>query len=861
MTLPRFSLFSSPSSKLSWLLLLLLAMLGGIVLFYHQANQRLVGELNSLNGIHAANLRTSSQMLGLLGSVQNQLGQLLDDDNEDSLRYGELNRQIALIEARLAQLQQLPRQLTPPPLQQENTRQIAMLQAEIARDMDSFAQQVSGLLLLVQADSRHARRQARLVTRQVRDDTEQLAQLVQLQEQATQHAFDRYLEQASNRFKIIELPLLSLMLLVLLLMLRTFRRIGSQMRTTERTLLQLSAGDTDVQLPEDNDASFQPIVTALQRFRNSLHGNRRTQQQLAQQVEERTAHLQAANQQLADEISQRREAEKHRRLFEIVFRNTDNAVLITTPDSRILTANQAYLQMTGRTLDELVGQQPPISRSGHHDSNFYQQLWQELSHRGRWQGEIVNRHVDGALVHALLTINAVHDGDGSLTHYVGILSDITQLKAAENQLRRMAYFDPLTALPNRVMLKNRLEHEIEIAEQEKKSFAVVMLDLDRFKFVNDTMGHKAGDELLMDVAERLRGTIRIEDTVARLSGDEFCLILRDSSPAQAALICEAVLQVLGLPFRLTERDAEIGGSLGIAMFPADGDNVTTLLKHADAAMYQAKAQGRNRYSFFEPAIGARLKEEMELFSALRTAVKQGAFTLHYQPVIALQPGLPTYAEALLRWPQGGQHASPGVFIPFAENHGLIDAIGDFVLDNACDFVARQRDNGQPQTISINLSAKQLAQGNLPARLAARLADSGISPACIELELTESTLIQDLAAIGGTLQQLRDEGFRIAIDDFGAGYSSLNYLLELPVDKVKIDQRFIGGLGDNPRNQAVVAAILELARAIGVQTVAEGVETAAQLAFLRAHGCHYVQGYYFARPMPEADYLAFRLPAA
>ncbi|SCK05026.1 EAL domain-containing protein [Vogesella sp. LIG4] len=860
MPLPRFLASRSPSSKLFWLLLLLLAMLAGIVLFYHQANQRLVNDLRNTNRIHAANLHVSSDILGLLGTLQNQLSQLVEDDRDGKLDYQELNRRMAGIEARLAQLQQLPKELLPPPAQQPNAQQIVMLQREIARNLDSFELQASGLLLLVRSDTQHARQQAILITRQVRDDLEQLSDLVQLQEQATQQAFDSYLAASSSRFRLVEIPLLSLVLCIVLLMMRTFHRIGSQMRHTERALRQLSAGNTAIELPSRNDSSFQPIVTALQRFRQSLEDNQQTQQQLEQQVQDRTAHLQTANQQLADEIAQRREAEKHRRLFEIVFRNTDNAVLITTPDSLIITANQAYLQMTGRSLEELVGKRPPISSSGHHAGEFYQRLWHELSHRGRWQGEIVNRHVDGALVHALLTINAVYDADGTLTHYVGILSDITQMKAAENQLRRMAYFDPLTALPNRVMLKNRLEHEIEIAREAKKGFAVVMLDLDRFKFVNDTMGHKAGDELLMDVAERLRGTVKIEDTVARLSGDEFCLILRDGNPSQLALSCEAILQVLNLPFRLSERDAEIGASLGIAMFPTDGEDVITLLKHADAAMYQSKSLGRNRYSFFEPALGAKLHDEMELFTQLRAAVKQRAFTLFYQPIIPLQPELPGYAEALLRWPQGGSHASPGVFIPFAENHGLIDAIGDFVLDSACDFIARSQGAGSERIVSINLSAKQLAQGDLTGKLARQVAAYGIAPASIELELTESSLIQDLAAIGDILQQLREAGFRIAIDDFGAGYSSLNYLVELPVDKVKIDQRFIGGLADSPRNQAVVAAILELARAIGVQTVAEGVETAEQLAFLRAHGCHYAQGYYFARPMAEADYRAFVPPA-
>ncbi|MDC7717227.1 EAL domain-containing protein [Vogesella sp. DC21W] len=856
----RFPLARTVSHQMFWLQSLLVVLLLSAMAFLHYYNDGQATLLAEESRRHAREQQQLGDTVSRLGDLHNRLILLVEEQEAEQLNPADIVR-------RKLSLQQALNQLTQDTLALgEQTRQspaLAGLVRDIQADLLRYHAQAGSLLQLLPSETEAAEDQALVISRRVTGDIEKLRKLARKQRDMSIRHFETSLQATLHTGHQLQNILLGLLLAALALIGWRMHRIGRNLQHTEALLMALGHGDTSME-PPLGDALFQPVFNALRRFRELLlnqqallASSEAQQQKLECMVDERTAHLQQANRQLEDEISQRQQAEKRRRLYEMVFEHTEDAVIITTPDTHIVAANPAYQLMTGMTLDELCGKRPPIARSGHHDRQFYQQLWQELAIAGRWQGEIVNRHTDGSLVHALLAINAATEPDGTVTHYVGILSDITQLKLAENQLRRLAYYDPLTALPNRVLLKDRLAHEIDIAREEKRSFATMLLDLDRFKYVNDTLGHKAGDELLMDVAERLRGTVRLEDTVARLSGDEFCIILRDCSPSQVARTAEAIVTVLNLPFRLEARDAEVGASIGIAMFPGDGESSENLMKNADAAMYQAKALGRNRYCFFEPAIEARLRDEMELFTQLRHAIEEQQFVLHYQPIIPLAEGLGSYGEALLRWPGGGSQASPGVFIPFAEQHGLIEGIGDFVLEAASHFVATSIEQGLPQSISINLSARQLALSDLPERLSQAVSKHGIPASAIELELTESSLIQNLQAISVTLTRLRQAGFRIAIDDFGAGYSSLNYLVELPVDKVKIDQRFIWSLFNSPRNQAVVKAILSLAHTIGIQTVAEGVETAEQLAFLQAHGCHYVQGYYLARPMSQQDFLTFQ----
>ncbi|MFN4237391.1 MAG: EAL domain-containing protein [Vogesella sp.] len=857
---PILPLARTISRQMFWLQSLLLVLLLSAMAFLHYYSEGQMQLLAEESRRHAREQQQLADALSRLGDLHNRMTLLVEEQETGRLSNQDVHR-------RKQSLQQALHQLTRDTLalgeQGRHSQQQAAQVRDIQTDLMRYQSHASALLQLLPSQGEAAEEQALRISQQVTSSMEKLRGLGRIQRELAITRFEAGLTSTLRTGHQLQGLLLALLLLGLLLIGWRMHRIGSQLQQTEALLLALGEGRTDSTIPP-GDALFGPVFDALKRFRHLLQSQQQRlalgeaeQQKLELMVAERTAHLQQANRQLEDEIRQRQQAEKRRQLYELVFEHTEDAVIITTPDSHIVAANPAYQLMTGLTPEQLCGKRPPIARSGHHDHQFYQQLWQELAIAGRWQGEIVNRHADGSLVHALLTINAASEPDGSVSHYVGILSDITQLKLAENQLRRLAYYDPLTALPNRVLLKDRLTHEIDIAREEKRSFATLLLDLDRFKYVNDTLGHMAGDELLMDVAERLRGTVRLEDTVARLSGDEFCIIIRDCHPGQVARIAKAIIEVLNLPFRLKARDAEVGASIGIAMFPSDGESSEHLMKNADAAMYQAKALGRNRYCFFEPAIETRLRSEMELFTSLRQAIENEQFQLHYQPVVPLSDTLGGYGEALLRWPGGGSQASPGLFIPFAEQHGLIEDIGRFVLHAACRFVARSIEHGQPQSVSINLSARQLAMSDLPDQLTQAVTEHGIPAAAIELELTESSLIQNLAAISHTLTRLRQAGFRLAIDDFGAGYSSLNYLVELPVDKVKIDQRFIWSLFNSPRNQAVVKAILSLARSIGIQTVAEGVETAEQLAFLQAHGCHYVQGYYLARPMSEQDYLVFQ----
>jgi diguanylate cyclase (GGDEF)-like protein/PAS domain S-box-containing protein len=855
-----FPLARTVSRQMLWLQSLLLVLLLGTMAFLHYDSDAQTQQLAEESRRHAREQQQLADVLSRLSDLHNRMILLVEEQEAEQISAQDIARRKRNLQNGLQQLTSDTLALSE---QSRHSPQLAEQIQDIQADLMHYHTQASSLLQLLPSQTRAAKAQALLISRRVTSDMEKLRRLGRGQrEMAVQH-FEQDLQQTLHNGHQLQMMLLSLLLAALALIGWRMHRIGRQLQQTEALLVTLGNGDTSV-VPPQGDILVRPVFNALRHFRQLLlsqqallASSEAQQQKLEHMVNERTAHLQQANRQLEDEIRQRQQAEKRRRLYEMVFEHTEDAVIITTPDTRIVAANPAYQLMTGLTLEELSGKRPPITRSGHHDRQFYQQLWAQLSTAGRWQGEIINRHADGSLVHALLTINAATEPDNSVTHYVGILSDITQLKLAENQLRRLAYYDPLTALPNRVLLKDRLTHEIDIAREEKRSFATMLLDLDRFKYVNDTLGHKAGDELLMDVAERLRGTVRLEDTVARLSGDEFCIIIRDCGPTQVARTAKAIVEVLNLPFRLEARDAEVGASIGIAMFPSDGESSEHLMKNADAAMYQAKALGRNRYCFFEPAIEARLRGEMELFTQLRHAIEEQQFVLHYQPIVPLADTQGSYGEALLRWPGGGSQASPGVFIPFAEQHGLIEGIGDFVLEAACRFVAGSIEQGLPQSISINLSARQLAMGDLPDRLSQAVAQHGIPSSAIELELTESSLIQNLEAISVTLARLRQAGFRIAIDDFGAGYSSLNYLVELPVDKVKIDQRFIWSLFNSPRNQAVVIAILSLARTIGIQTVAEGVETAEQLAFLQAHGCHYVQGYYLARPMNAQDFLTFQ----
>jgi diguanylate cyclase (GGDEF)-like protein/PAS domain S-box-containing protein len=559
------------------------------------------------------------------------------------------------------------------------------------------------------------------------------------------------------------------------------------------------------------------------------------------------------------DIRERKRSEEQLRLAAKVFENSGEAITITDDKSRILSVNAAFSQVTGYTLQEVVGQTPRLLKSGRHDAEFYRRLWQDLNVQGYWRGEIWNRRKSGEIYPEWLTISSVKDTDGAVTNYVAMFSDISERKAAQDRIEFLAFHDPLTRLPNRLLGKDRARQAIANADRSRSRVAAIFLDLDNFKLINDSLGHSVGDDLLVAVAARLQECLRETDTLCRLAGDEFLIILQNVAGNDAiSSICEKVLKRLAEPFVLDARELSTSFSIGIAVYPDDGGYTEDLLKNSDTAMYRAKAAGRNTYRFFDEQMNVEATEHLHLREGLRMALDRGEFILHYQPQIDLASGRVAGVEALIRWrhPEFGL-VPPGRFIPTAEDSGLIVPIGAWVLREACRQAVAWRQAGLPPlVVAINLSAVQFRRGNIEELVATVLAESGHEPALLELELTESMLIQDTEHILTALQRIKLLGVKLSIDDFGTGYSSLSYLKRFNVDKLKIDQSFIRDLATDPDDEAIVRAIILLAHSLNLRTVAEGVETGAANEYLRRFRCDEVQGYYFARPMPAEELAAY-----
>ena len=552
-----------------------------------------------------------------------------------------------------------------------------------------------------------------------------------------------------------------------------------------------------------------------------------------------------------EDISERKRTEETLRQSATIFESMRDGVLITDLSPAIVAVNRAYTDITGYTLDEVRGLNPSLLRSGRHDHDFYQLMWKNVLEEGHWVGEIWNRRKSGELYPQLLSISTVYDPQGAPCNYVGVFTDISQVRQSEARLEHLAHFDPLTDLPNRLLAYSRLQHAIERGQRTDRRVAALLIDIDRFKNVNDSLGHHIGDQLLQAAAARLRAVAVSVDTVARLGGDEFLLILDNlDDPAPAAALAQTLLDALAEPFMLDEHPPiYLSASIGISLYPDDACDATELVQHADLAMFRAK-QARNAYHFHTEAMSQSMREQLLLENRLRQALDGEEFVLHYQPLIGAD-GQMAGCEALVRWqPADGPMVPPGQFIPLAEELGLIVPLGGWVLAEACRQGRIWLDAGQPpRVMAVNISARQFQHPDFVNTVRATLAASGLPPACLELELTESMLMEQVEQSIDTMCALKALGARLSIDDFGTGYSSLAYLKRFPIDKLKIDQSFVRGIGLERSDGEIITTIIAMARALGLQVLAEGVETAEQQAFLQQHGCQYYQGYLFCRPQP------------
>ena len=560
---------------------------------------------------------------------------------------------------------------------------------------------------------------------------------------------------------------------------------------------------------------------------------------------------------MVEDITERKRNEESLRQAATVFESSHDGAIITDADGNILASNQAYQQCTGYSNAELLGKNPRIFHSGRHGRNFFQAMWRSIKELGYWQGEVWNRRKNGEPYPERLTISAVKNAGGITTHYVGISSDLSQLKQSETQLEHLTHYDPLTDLPNRLLMQSHLTHALAQAQRHRRMLGLLYLDLDRFKNINDSLGYPIGDQLLVLLTARLTQRMRGEDMLGRLSGDEFVLIVEHmESTEDAAGIARSILELFAEPFVLSAgQEVFIGASIGISIFPNDGTSADQLLQHADAAMHHAKEQGRNTYRFYIDSMTKAASEHLELETRLRHAIACDQLRVYYQPQVDIASGRIVGAEALVRWqdPERGL-IPPASFIPLAEETGLIDGIGEWVLGETCAQGARWIEAGLPfLTLAVNLSPHQFLRGNIAELVSDALNKTGFPAARLELELTESALMKGEEEAIRMLHLLRAQDIRLAIDDFGTGYSSLSYLKRFPLDVLKIDKSFVDDIPFHRDDMEIAAAIIAMGHTLGFKVLAEGVETAEQLAFLQQKGCDMYQGYLTSPPLPAEQF--------
>jgi diguanylate cyclase (GGDEF)-like protein/PAS domain S-box-containing protein len=561
------------------------------------------------------------------------------------------------------------------------------------------------------------------------------------------------------------------------------------------------------------------------------------------------------------DISARKEAEEKLRLSATVLEHIADGVMVIDDKGTIVAVNPAFTQITGYTEAEALGRDRSLTRSGRHDEAFHAELWRELVEHGYWRGEIWSTRKSGELYLEWLTLTAVRDTRGTTTHYVGVFSDITLVKESQEKLDHLAHHDPLTQLPNRLLFHDRLQHAIQRATRGNEQLALLFIDLDRFKNVNDTLGHHIGDELLKQVAHALSDKLREGDTLARLGGDEFIVLLEDvEGQYGAGQVAEKLVAMFEHPFMVAGHELFVTCSVGISVFPTDAADLNMLIRNADVAMYQAKARGRNGYRFYQPSMTGEGVERLRLETYLRRSIEKEEVFLNFQPQVEIDTGKLLGVEALVRWnhPELGL-VPPHRFIPLAEDTGFINQLGQWVLYEACRQMVRWEEAGlHVPKMAVNLSAKQFERGSMVNTVADILRETGLAPHRLQLEVTESVIMNTGDALA-FINDLHAVGVSLAIDDFGTGYSSLAYLKQMPVQTLKIDRSFIKDISTDVNDEAIAIAIIQLGRSMNLSVIAEGVETEQQAAFLLRHGCNQAQGFYYSRPVMPDDLLQRWLP--
>jgi diguanylate cyclase (GGDEF)-like protein/PAS domain S-box-containing protein len=558
-----------------------------------------------------------------------------------------------------------------------------------------------------------------------------------------------------------------------------------------------------------------------------------------------------------NDITERIESQETLRLHARIFEHSDEGILITDAAGRIVSVNRAFTRITGYSEDEAVGQTPRLLRSGVHGQSFYSDIWRRIEVEGRWQGEIQDKRKNGEVYPTWVSIAAVKNGEGRITNFFSIFSDITERKRAEERIHYLAYYDALTDLPNRALFFKLVDQALTEARRNRQHGALLFIDLNRFKPINDTLGHGIGDRLLQQIGKRLRETLRSEDVVARLGGDEFVVALFDIARRDhAGIVAQKLLAALDPAFMVDEHELRVGAAIGISVYPQDGFDTETLLRLADIAMYRAKQSGEDGYAYYSHEMNQRALDRLKIENELRHAIERHELLLHYQPKVDIVSGRIVGAEALVRWrhPERGM-VPPGDFVPVAEETGVIVQISAWVLETAVRQARAWLDAGLPPVkIAVNLSARDFSSA-LPERVDAVLAAHRLPPEQLELEITESMLMHSTERVIAMMDELSKLGVTLALDDFGTGYSSLSYLKRFPIDTLKIDRSFVMNMPGDTNDCAIAGAIVGMAKQLGHKVIAEGVETAEQLTFLKSLGCDEMQGYLLSAPVTAEKFAA------